>query len=380
MTTKIQFKPSSAFRKALQERGGETVSRCYQCATCSSVCELAPEGSPFPRRQMLNAQWGLEEQVFSDSAVWLCHQCNDCTVRCPRDAKPGDVMQALRSLTIQNYATPKFLGKLVGQPGKTWPLLIGLPILFWTAFIFAVTGFATPKIEEINGAMTFGWDQYVPHWMIYVTIGPIALWVVCAMFLSGKRFWNSMGQGVQRSGSFVACLVRAISEILVHRRFGSCQAAKPRQIGHLLFFFGFIGAAFTTVAVAAAMYGFKVLIPMPLTHWVKIVGNVSALLLLVGGLDLLINRMRGGYTSGRSTAFDLFFLLVIVTTGVTGGLTEVARLFLEPGVAVWFYVAHLAFITCLFATFPYCKFAHIIYRTLAMVHEMMAVESAEKDK
>ena len=37
----------------------------------------------------------------------------------------------------------------------------------------------------------------------------------------------------------------------------------------------------------------------------------------------------------------------------------------------WFYVCHLAFITTLFATFPYSKFAHMVYRTLAMVHERM---------
>ena len=47
------------------------------------------------------------------------------------------------------------------------------------------------------------------------------------------------------------------------------------------------------------------------------------------------------------------------------------RLFLSPGVAIAIYISHLAFILCLFATFPYSKFAHLVYRTLAMVHELM---------
>ena len=40
--------------------------------------------------------------------------------------------------------------------------------------------------------------------------------------------------------------------------------------------------------------------------------------------------------------------------------------------AVASYVLHLGVITTLFVTFPYSKFAHMLYRTLAMVHEQMA--------
>ncbi|MEW6366823.1 MAG: hypothetical protein AB1714_19520 [Acidobacteriota bacterium] len=36
------------------------------------------------------------------------------------------------------------------------------------------------------------------------------------------------------------------------------------------------------------------------------------------------------------------------------------------------YVVHLGVVLCLFITFPYSKFAHMLYRTLAMVHARMA--------
>jgi quinone-modifying oxidoreductase subunit QmoC len=43
-----------------------------------------------------------------------------------------------------------------------------------------------------------------------------------------------------------------------------------------------------------------------------------------------------------------------------------------PTVAVALYVVHLGVVTTLFLTFPYSKFAHMLYRTLAMVHEQAA--------
>ena len=43
----------------------------------------------------------------------------------------------------------------------------------------------------------------------------------------------------------------------------------------------------------------------------------------------------------------------------------------SPVVACAVYVVHLGVVLTLFVTFPYSKFAHILYRTLAMTHERM---------
>ena len=368
MGSQSTIMPQTELRKALGQRGGESAFRCYQCATCSSVCELAPEGAPFPRRQMLWAQWGLADKLEKDPAIWLCHQCNDCSTRCPRDAKPGDVMQTLRSLMVQNLSAPKFLGKLVGNARVTWPLLIGLPFVFWVVFIYAVNGFYVPQMQMINGDMTFAWHDLVPHWMIYVTYVPTTLWVVIAMGFGASRYWKSMGEGVTRNGSFMSHLIPTVVEIMTHKRFAKCGETASRKTPHLLFVWGFIGAAFTTGVIVIAMYGFNTALPIPLTNWMKVVGNISAVLLIVGGLMLFFNRL-GGEGAGKSTAFDNFFLFVAVMVGITGTLTEVGRFVLDPLVASWVYVSHLSFILILFATFPYCKFAHIVYRTVAMVHE-----------
>ncbi len=360
--------PSTAFRNELRRRGGESAARCYQCATCSSVCELAPAAQPFPRRQMLLAQWGMADQLAADPAVWLCHQCNDCTVRCPRDARPGDVLGAVRSLAIEKLAFPGFLGKLVGAARLSWPLLLALPVLFWVALL-GLTGRLT-----VPAGLEAGWayDALVPHAFIYGVFFPVAGWVILASWVAGRRFWAALGASGARSGSFLANLLPALGEVATHKRFGSCGAAKPRKLGHLTLLWGFVGAAVTSGLLIVGMYIQHLPMPLALSHPYKILGNVSAGLLIVGGAILVGNRLGDRKAAGASSAFDTFFLAVVVLVIATGMVVEMARLAHAPSLALSTYILHLGFVMCLFLTFPYSKFAHLLYRTLAMVHARMA--------
>lgn len=360
--------PSTAFQDELRRRGGESVARCYQCATCSSVCELAPATQPFPRKQMLLAQWGMADRLAADPAVWLCHQCNDCTVRCPRDARPGDVLGAVRSLAIERLAFPRFLGRLVGAARLSWPLLLGLPVLFWVALL-GLAGRLTPP-----AGLEAGWayDALVPHSFIYGVFFPVAGWVVLASWIAGRRFWTALGRSGPRSGSFFAHLLPALAEVATHKRFGSCGAARPRKLGHLALLWGFVGAAVTSGLLIVGMYIQHLPMPLALNHPYKILGNISAGLLIVGAAILVGNRLGDRKAAGASSAFDTFFIGVVVLVIATGMVVELARLADAPDFALVSYVLHLGFVMSLFLTFPYSKFAHMLYRTLAMVHARMA--------
>jgi len=397
---KNELIPSKAFREQLAKRGGGTAARCFQCATCSSVCDLTKNGSLFPRRQMLASQWGLADRLVSDPGVWLCHQCNDCNVKCPRDAKPGDVMQSVRALAVENLAAPRFVGKLVGNAGRTWPILLGVPLLIWFAVLGLTVGFHVPEPTNdkiihdhavvslvgeaqasegtaagtiVKGGETrLVYEEFVPHKLIYSVYFTTAGLVLLAIIISGVRFWRLLGMHGPRSGSFLANLMPVLGEIGTHKRFGNCTATSTRRWAHFGLLWGFVGAALTSALLIVAMYISKTPLPLEQVHPYKILGNVSAVFLVVGVIWLVINRFGDPVRAGISRAFDLFFLSIVLLVVITGVLAEIGAFALTPALAVGIYFIHLGAVLCLFLTFPYSKFAHMVYRTLAMVHERMA--------
>jgi quinone-modifying oxidoreductase subunit QmoC len=367
---------SSEFRDTFFKRGGENAAKCYQCATCSSVCELAPDNAPFPRRQVLMAQWGLEDQLMADPGPWLCHQCNDCSVRCPREVNPGDMMAAVRAMAVESLSVPKIMGRLTGNIRASWPALIFLPIIFWVVLLGATTGLAIPEVHADMPALEgrFHYEEFVPHYLIYGVYTTVTVLIVASMWVSGRRFWNLIGTNQERSGSFFGALTGVVMDIATHKKFSSCDHGVPkRRWGHFLVMWGFVGAAVTSGILVIYMYGLH-MYPLPLDHWVKWLGNISAVALVIGGVLLFVNRLKvGDKLVGQTTAFDRFFLMTVLGVIGTGVLTEGFRFVPVPVVvAAAMYVLHLGAVLTLFITVPYSKFAHILYRTLAMTHERMA--------
>jgi len=135
----IFIDPDLDFIQALTKRSGDFYKKCMQCGTCSATCELTPDTEPFPRKEMAWAAWGMKDQLLKDVDLWLCYQCNDCSTRCPRTARPGEVLGAVRQECIRRYSFPRFLGRWINEAWSI-PLLLGIP----TALLSVTLYFKTP--------------------------------------------------------------------------------------------------------------------------------------------------------------------------------------------------------------------------------------------
>jgi len=51
MSEKYLAQPDLAFIDEVIGFGAEDLKKCYQCASCSVACPIAPDNSPFPQKK-----------------------------------------------------------------------------------------------------------------------------------------------------------------------------------------------------------------------------------------------------------------------------------------------------------------------------------------
>ncbi len=354
--TPMLVEPDVAFVEDVIASGGGDLKKCFQCGTCSVVCNLSPERATFPRRQMLQAQWGLKERVLADPGIWLCHNCGDCTDRCPRGARPGDVLGALRSIAIRHYAFPKMLGEMTASPAAL-PFLLLLPVI--------VLGIiAVPRLQNIVAPFEFAmvFPQKTLEALFFTVSGFALLAFVAGMIRFARAISPSTAAAAVAAGVGAAALT-----IAAHGRFRSCEAAAPRRWGHFLTFWGFIGLAIMGTAVGIGSMLGLMHTPLPLTSGWKILANTCAVAALAGIVLLLVERTADPVRRARSTYFDWLFALALAGVLLTGALSEILRLAQVSAAAMYgVYFVHLVLVFSLILYAPYSKFAHLAYRTVAM--------------
>lgn len=375
-----RMEPDLSFVRGVMATGGDTVKRCYQCATCSVVCPLSGAESPFPRKEMLWAQWGLASKVAGDADVWLCHQCGDCTSHCPRGARPGDVLSAIRANAIRYYAWPRGIADVMGKPAGVIGVVIAVMIVV-VGVLALIGNLGIPEGDVVYHKLL----SVLPIDAIFM---PLAGFAVVVGGRGILNFWRDLDEGAGLPKSYTGTAPRptvgdllkeylwpSFLEILNHERFKKCGVTADRARGHLWLLWSFLILFFVTnyVFIGADVFGMET--PLSLFHPVKILANVGAVM-MIGGI-WLIKQMRDQKTAQgdlKSVTQDWILIWLIFAVGATGIGAELLRLVNVGAIAYPVYVLHLGCVGALFLSLPYTKFAHLLYRTTAYVHQMWAAD------
>jgi quinone-modifying oxidoreductase subunit QmoC len=397
MAEALMLKPDRRFVEEVIAAGGGDLKKCFQCATCSVVCGLSNGSSPFPRKEMIWAQWGLKDRLVSDPDIWLCHQCNDCSQRCPRGARPGDVLAAVRQKGIEHYAFPHVMGRWVNSFRASPFMLLLLPALL-IALALLLRGpveAAFPGLVGAHGEEFYA--HFFPHWLLIVFFSGLTLLTFGGLIVGLFRFWNGMkatDTALGRDGpvlGFVPSAVKTAKTVFAHGRFGKCEDQASRKANHFMAFYGFLALFIVTCWAVADLYVMPYLMPetfpqypFNLLHPVKILANVGGILLIIGAGKAILNRMNAPADGKhQSTSFDWVFLWLLLGVGLTGFVVEVFRFVAEgmaeqQGVVVsglgiatpayGLYFVHLMLVFGLLVYLPYSKFAHMWYRAVAMIY------------
>jgi ferredoxin len=359
----------------IRRYGAFDVTACFSCGTCTATCPLSTPTTSFPRKLIHYAQLGLRDKLVGRPDVWLCESCGECSDTCPRDAKPSEFMIALRKYEIAE----------LGVPALSRPLLTSrtFAVSFLAALSLIFLGILTliERPPDLTSVALFGFLPEAGIEVIGIAVGVVALGTA---LLGVLRLWRRMARAAPRPNPgtdaspatdpvpWTRTIAPTLREVLLGRRTQSCASEKDaarwwtgRWFVHLTVFWGFLGLLLATILrfVAVPIHGDLV----PPWEPVRLLGIVSGAALLYGTSMMLLHRVRKAdrYTS-RSTFMDWAFVVLLFLAGLGGFLVDLAQYAGAPFWAYAFMLFHLVVVFDLLLLIPFTKFAHVVYRPIAL--------------
>lgn len=101
----------------IKEISGVNPLKCMKCGKCSASCPSFNEMDIKPHQFVSYVQNGDVEALVESKSLWKCLSCFACVERCPRDVKPGKLIDAARQLVVrekgQTYLSPDEVPELL---------------------------------------------------------------------------------------------------------------------------------------------------------------------------------------------------------------------------------------------------------------------------
>jgi quinone-modifying oxidoreductase subunit QmoC len=300
----------------------------------------------------------MKNRLIGNPDLWLCHECGDCTVTCPRGVQPSVILAALRQINYLEYSTPRFLTRWLNKPVYL-PVIIAFPVLIILLILWLAGTLSIPE-----GPVDY--SKFFPHAVLNGSFSALVLLVMILFLMGFSRFIRDIRGKMPSQGlrPVLSQLAGVLKEIMLHSKFSQCTTKRSRSTAHLLIFYGFVILLAVTLVAIINVICFEY--PMALWHPAKIAGNIGGLMLITGVSIQFFQRIFQKKETGRSTFSDWSFLVFLFLLAMTGMLTEWARFGNWPA-AYFIYFIHLVLVWMVVIYAPYTKFVHVLFRVAVLL-------------
>ena len=101
----------------IREISGVDPYKCMKCGKCSASCPSFNEMDIKPHQFVSYVLRDDIESLVQSKSLWNCLSCFACVERCPRDVKPGKLIDAARQIVERekggNYLSPDEIPSLL---------------------------------------------------------------------------------------------------------------------------------------------------------------------------------------------------------------------------------------------------------------------------
>ena len=85
----------------IKQISGVNPLKCMKCGKCSASCPSFNEMDIKPHQFVTYVINDDVEALAASQSAWKCLSCFACIERCPRDVKPGKIIDAARQMLIR---------------------------------------------------------------------------------------------------------------------------------------------------------------------------------------------------------------------------------------------------------------------------------------
>jgi citrate/tricarballylate utilization protein len=346
---------------------------CNACRYCEGFCAMFPA---MTRRLDFT-------KADTHYLANLCHNCGACYHAC-QYAPPHEfavnvplAMAKVRSETYTEYSWPRAMGVLYERNGLTVCLALAAALSLFLILAVALNG------PLIHAPIEGNFYAIFPHNLLVSMFAPVFLFAILALGMGVSRFWRDISPGALSAPA----ALEAGSHVLSLKYLGGghgegCNEADDRfslwrRRFHHLTFYGFMLCFSATSVATLYHYIFNWQAPYPVLSLPVLLGTVGGIGLLIGpiGLFWLNWHRHPALADPAQKTMDRGFIALLFFTSLTGLALLAWR---DTGYMAMLLAVHLGVVMALFATMPYGKFAHGIFRSAALLKS--AIEKRQPNK